>query len=47
MKGFTTDNGYMGYINGEYMLFASEEDYFEFYSDSDSDEFDSDWNLAA
>ncbi len=29
MKGFYTDSGYMGYMDGEYMLFASEEDYEE------------------
>lgn len=27
MKGYTVENGYMGYINGNYMLFASEGDY--------------------
>lgn len=27
MKGYTTDSGYMGYVNGIYILFASEEDY--------------------
>lgn len=27
MKGYTTANGYMGYVNGIYILFASEEDY--------------------
>ena len=21
MKGYNTDNGYMGYVNGEYLLF--------------------------
>lgn len=30
MKGFYTGNGYMGYVNGEYMLFASEADYREY-----------------
>ena len=30
MKGYCTQNGYMGYVNGAYMLFASEEDYREF-----------------
>lgn len=29
MKGYNTDNGYMGYVNGEYILFASEADYRE------------------
>ncbi len=27
MKGYFTDSGYMGYVDGAYMLFASEEDY--------------------
>ena len=27
MKGYFTENGYMGYVNGRYVLFASEEDY--------------------
>jgi len=30
MKGYHVNEGYMGYINGVYMLFASEEDYYEF-----------------
>ena len=29
MKGYTTDAGYMGYVNGRYMLFVSEDDYRE------------------
>lgn len=29
MKGYNTDNGYMGYVDGEYILFASEADYME------------------
>ena len=27
MKGYNTDAGYMGWFNGEYVLFASEADY--------------------
>jgi hypothetical protein len=27
MKGYNTDAGYMGWLNGEYVLFASESDY--------------------
>ena len=27
MKGYTVECGYMGYVDGEYMLFASEADY--------------------
>lgn len=30
MKGYHTEKGYMGYVNGVYMLFASESDYYEF-----------------
>lgn len=27
MKGYSVSEGFMGYVEGEYMLFASEEDY--------------------
>ena len=27
MKGYLVNNGYMGMIEGKYMLFASEDDY--------------------
>ena len=30
MKGYFTESGYMGFVDGRYMLFASEEDYREF-----------------
>ena len=30
MKGYTVETGYMGYVDGEYMLFADESDYVEF-----------------
>lgn len=30
MKGYATPDGYMGYVNGRYMLFASEEEYIEY-----------------
>ena len=33
MKGYTTASGYMGYVNGVYILFASEEDYREYLED--------------
>ncbi len=33
MKGYNTNNGYMGYVHGEYILFASESDYFEYMED--------------
>lgn len=29
MKGYTVESGYMGYIDGAYMLFADERDYEE------------------
>lgn len=30
MKGYSVDCGYMGFVDGKYMLFASEEDYREY-----------------
>ena len=30
MKGYYTENGFMGYVDGRYMLFADESDYEEF-----------------
>ncbi len=33
MKGFTVESGYMGFVNGSYILFASESDYREYISD--------------
>jgi len=33
MKGFTVDSGYMGLIEGTYLLFASESDYREYFED--------------
>jgi hypothetical protein len=30
MKGFHTGEGYMGYVDGKYILFASDREYFEF-----------------
>ena len=33
MKGYATPNGYMGYVAGTYMLFASEDDYREYFED--------------
>ena len=29
MKGYTVGAGFMGYVEGEYILFASETDYYE------------------
>ena len=33
MKGYNTQSGYMGLVSGQYMLFASEEDYLEYVED--------------
>ena len=30
MKGYVMDSGYMGYVDGRYVLFASESDYVEY-----------------
>ena len=30
MKGYTTGEGYMGYVNGRYILFACESEYKEY-----------------
>ena len=31
MKGYNVESGYMGYVNGRYMLFACEADYLEYF----------------
>ena len=33
MKGYTVADGYMGFVDGEYQLFASEADYREWMED--------------
>lgn len=33
MKGYNTSYGYMGYVDGTYVLFASEDDYREYIGD--------------
>lgn len=30
MKGYYTDYGYMGYVNGHYQLFATEAEYIDY-----------------
>ena len=35
MKGYYTQTGYMGYVEGKYMLFASESEYYEYMKESD------------
>ena len=39
MKGYDTSNGYMGYVEGKYILFASEQEYFEFMEDQEEGQF--------
>lgn len=34
MKGYSVESGYMGYVKDKYMLFACEEDYFDYISSS-------------
>ena len=34
MKGYVTANGYMGYVDGDYVLFASEDDYREYFKEN-------------
>ena len=33
MKGYVVSDGYLGYVNGKYMLFADEEDYRDYIED--------------
>lgn len=33
MKGYAVGDGYMGFVEGNYMLFASEVDYLEYVRD--------------
>lgn len=33
MKGYVIEAGYMGYVEGNYMLFADEEDYREYFKE--------------
>ena len=37
MKGYTVESGYMGYVEGRYMLFASEMDYEDYMEDGRSE----------
>ncbi len=30
MKGYFVDEGYMGFVDGEYRLFADERDYYDY-----------------
>ena len=33
MKGYVVDSGYMGYVDGRYVLFTDENDYIEVYKE--------------
>ncbi len=33
MKGYFTSEGYMGFVDGRYILFADEADYRDYYED--------------
>lgn len=35
MKGYVVENGYMGYMNGRYVLFADEQDYREIFEENE------------
>lgn len=30
MKGYVTESGYMGFVDGKYILFANESDYLDY-----------------
>ena len=36
MKGYNTDAGYMGYVDGRYILFSSEDDYYDYNGEQES-----------
>ena len=38
IKGYFTSYGYMGFINGKYRLFATEEEYVEIFKEEMKDE---------
>ncbi len=37
MKGYYTNSGYCGLVEGRYVLFASEQDYYEFMDDGEEE----------
>ena len=37
MKGFSISDGFMGYVDGGYMLFACESEYIEYIRDEDDE----------
>lgn len=38
MKGYTTDYGYVGFVFGRKMLFATEKEYYEYLKDHEEKE---------
>ena len=38
MKGYYTQTGYMGYVEGKYILFASEKEYYEYMKERDQND---------
>ena len=38
LKGYFTDNGYYGYVDGEYILFEGERAYIEYISEMSKDQ---------
>ena len=37
LKGYPTSSGYYGYVNGKYMLFETEEAYYEYMEGFEND----------
>lgn len=35
MKGYSVSSGYMGYVDGRYMLFSTESEYYEYISEKE------------
>ena len=38
MKGYDVADGYMGYVDGKYMLFASDEEYYDIFGEENEEE---------
>ena len=34
MRGYSTDSGYMGYVDGRYILFCSEGDFLDYFRET-------------
>lgn len=37
MKGYSISDGFMGYVDGEYMLFACESEYIDYIEEEDGE----------